>query len=46
MKCKKCGQTLLIAEYVKGEIKCPRCKCVNRVEIKQQREEHRQAPFE
>lgn len=31
--CRKCGQTLLKAEYVKGEIKCPRCRQINKLEI-------------
>ncbi len=31
IKCKKCRQTLLQAEYVKGEIKCPRCGTINRI---------------
>ena len=38
IKCKECGQTLMVAEYVKGEIKCPRCKKVNRVEISKGKE--------
>lgn len=29
IKCKNCGQTLLLAYHVKGEIKCPRCKRIN-----------------
>lgn len=28
VKCPNCGVRLLDAEYVKGEIKCPRCKKV------------------
>lgn len=32
IKCMKCGHTLLFAEYIKGEIKCSRCKAVNKVE--------------
>lgn len=31
--CNKCGQTLLKAEYVKGEIKCPRCKQINKLNL-------------
>lgn len=34
IKCERCGQTLMLADYVKGEIKCPRCKKVNRLDIK------------
>ncbi len=34
VKCKQCGQTLLLAEYVKGEIKCPRCKTINQLNVK------------
>ena len=40
--CKQCGQTLLFAEYVKGEIKCPRCREINQIEIK--KTEHRATP--
>ncbi len=39
VKCEKCGRTLLLAESVKGEIKCPRCGRVNEIEYPQ-REEH------
>nr|DAY91331.1 MAG TPA: DNA-directed RNA polymerase [Caudoviricetes sp.] len=34
IKCKKCGKTLLLAERVKGEIKCPRCGEINKVDYK------------
>ena len=34
-----CGKTLLLAEYVMGEIKCPRCGKINQLNITQ-REEH------
>lgn len=34
VRCVRCGQTLLLAEYVKGEIKCPRCKTINRLDMK------------
>lgn len=33
IRCWQCGQTLLLAEYVKGEIKCPRCKKINKLEM-------------
>ena len=33
----RCGQTLLLAEYVKGEIKCPRCKAINKLDLKKDR---------
>ena len=32
IKCEKCGHTLLFVEVVKGEIKCPRCKKINKIE--------------
>lgn len=32
IKCKRCGHTLLFAEVIKGEIKCPRCKKINKIE--------------
>ncbi|WP_455616653.1 hypothetical protein [Eisenbergiella sp.] len=44
IKCERCGQTLLLAEYVKGEIKCPRCKKINKLDVK--RTEPRAAPKE
>ncbi|MGP8315051.1 Com family DNA-binding transcriptional regulator [Enterocloster aldenensis] len=44
VRCVRCGQTLLLAEYVKGEIKCPRCKTINRLDVKMT--EPRAAPKE
>lgn len=38
VRCSKCGQTLLLAEVVKGEIKCPRCKTINKLDFKQKTE--------
>ena len=35
IRCKNCNQLLLKADYVKGEIKCPRCKKINKLEIEQ-----------
>ena len=32
IKCEKCGQTLLKADVVKGEIKCPRCGKINKLD--------------
>ncbi len=32
IKCAKCGHTLLFAEVIKAEIKCPRCKKINKIE--------------
>lgn len=32
IRCKQCGHTLLFAEIIKGEIKCPRCKNINKIE--------------
>jgi len=29
IKCKECGRTLLLADHVKGEMKCPRCGKIN-----------------
>ncbi|WP_411338362.1 Com family DNA-binding transcriptional regulator [Ruminococcus gauvreauii] len=34
MKCTKCGQTLMLADVVKGEIKCPRCGKINHLNYK------------
>ena len=34
LKCETCGKTLLLIEYGKLEIKCPRCGRVTKVEIK------------
>ncbi|MBC5626774.1 Com family DNA-binding transcriptional regulator [Clostridium sp. NSJ-49] len=35
IRCINCNQLLLKADYIKGEIKCPRCKNINKLEIKQ-----------
>ena len=32
IKCSTCGQTLMFAEIAKGEIKCPRCKELNKID--------------
>ncbi|MBU3107136.1 Com family DNA-binding transcriptional regulator [Clostridium gasigenes] len=32
VRCPKCNQLLLKADYIKGEIKCPRCKEIIKVE--------------
>lgn len=32
IRCKRCGHTLLFVEIIKGEIKCPRCKYINKIE--------------
>lgn len=34
IRCENCNQLLLKADLVKGEIKCPRCKKINKLEIK------------
>ena len=34
LKCESCGKTLLLIEYGKLEIKCPRCGHITKVEIK------------
>ena len=34
LKCEKCGKTLLLIEYGKLEIKCPRCGHITKIEIK------------
>lgn len=34
LKCERCGKTLLLIEYGKIEIKCPRCGHISSVEIK------------
>lgn len=31
IKCDECGHTLLFAEVMRGEIKCPRCKKINKI---------------
>ncbi len=33
IRCPYCGHLLLKAEYIKGEIKCPRCKKIIRLEV-------------
>ncbi|MGH4125594.1 MAG: Com family DNA-binding transcriptional regulator [Clostridium sp.] len=33
IRCKHCNQMLLKADYVKGELKCPRCKKINDINI-------------
>ena len=39
VKCPQCGQTLIFAVYIDGEIKCTRCR--NRIRIqKEKSEEH------
>lgn len=35
LKCTKCGKTLLLIEYGKIEVKCPRCGQMIKIEIKQ-----------
>ncbi|MDU4890958.1 MAG: Com family DNA-binding transcriptional regulator [Clostridium sp.] len=35
IRCTQCNQLLLKADYIKGEIKCNRCKKINRLELKQ-----------
>nr|DAU84161.1 MAG TPA: DNA-directed RNA polymerase [Caudoviricetes sp.] len=32
IKCEKCGKTLMFAEYARGEIKCPRCGKINKID--------------
>nr|DAV86792.1 MAG TPA: DNA-directed RNA polymerase [Caudoviricetes sp.] len=32
IRCTRCGHTLLFANYIKGEMKCPRCKKINKIE--------------
>ena len=38
IKCGKCGQTLMKADVVKGEVKCPRCGVINKINYKQGQE--------
>ncbi|MCR1952880.1 Com family DNA-binding transcriptional regulator [Clostridium tertium] len=33
IRCENCNQLLLKADIVRGEIKCPRCKKINKLEI-------------
>jgi len=42
VRCKHCNQLLLKADYVSGEIKCPRCNKINNIKI--QRTEPRATP--
>lgn len=37
VKCPRCGQTLMRADYAKVEIKCPRCKEIVKIEISKDR---------
>lgn len=39
LKCEKCGKTLLLIEYGKLAIKCPRCGLESKVEIKEVNEQ-------
>ncbi|MFR8559633.1 MAG: zinc finger domain-containing protein [Acutalibacteraceae bacterium] len=39
IKCENCGQTLMYADYAKAEIKCPRCKTINKIQMEQRREQ-------
>ncbi|WP_072832198.1 Com family DNA-binding transcriptional regulator [Clostridium collagenovorans] len=36
IRCTNCNQLLLKADYIRGEIKCLRCKKINVVNIKQE----------
>ncbi|WP_115641055.1 Com family DNA-binding transcriptional regulator [Clostridium putrefaciens] len=38
IRCPKCNHLLLKADYIKGEIKCNRCKKIIKLEIKQRTE--------
>nr|WP_236883658.1 Com family DNA-binding transcriptional regulator [Clostridium botulinum] len=38
IRCPYCNQLLLKADYMKGEIKCIRCKKIIKLEIKQRTE--------
>lgn len=38
IRCPKCNQLLLKADYIKAEIKCSRCKKIIKFEIKQRTE--------
>lgn len=33
VKCIRCGRALLLLDFGKLEIKCPRCKRINKIEI-------------
>ncbi|EDT87230.1 Com family DNA-binding transcriptional regulator [Clostridium botulinum] len=37
IRCKNCNQLLLKADEVKGEIKCPRCKRINKLDYSKDR---------
>ncbi|EJO5349570.1 Com family DNA-binding transcriptional regulator [Clostridium botulinum] len=38
IRCPKCNQLLLKAEYVKGEIKCTRCRKIIKLKLNQRTE--------
>lgn len=44
IRCHICNQLLLKADIVKGEIKCPRCKKINKLEV-ERRTEPRATPI-
>ncbi|MGN1029782.1 Com family DNA-binding transcriptional regulator [uncultured Clostridium sp.] len=35
VRCPNCNQLLLKAYYIKGEVKCPRCKKIIKLELNQ-----------
>lgn len=37
IRCKHCGQLLLKADIAKGEIKCPRCKKIIKLDVNKDR---------
>ncbi|NBH61568.1 Com family DNA-binding transcriptional regulator [Anaerotruncus sp. 80] len=46
IKCKNCGQTLLFANHADIEMKCPRCKKINRIKMEHVKTEPRATPVE
>lgn len=48
VKCEKCNQTLLLNENATGkiEVKCSRCKHVNKITLERKKTEPRATPVE
>ncbi len=46
IKCKNCGQTLLFANHADIEMKCPRCKKINKIKMEHVKTEPRATPVE
>lgn len=48
VKCEKCNQTLLLNDTAEGkiEVKCPRCKTLNKIILERKKTEPRATPLE